>query len=165
MDNKKKNLVLTVVAIAFPISVFIWTYTSGGNFQKTMRAVFAASFISTSLITWRSARERGLSNAQFYLENAGGPEKLTKQAKRSRIIGRIFLAMPVLAFFFGLIIKSSIVWATTYGVFFSMFSLPLGLLMIWWSNKCFRIVSQEDHSTKDICLSDEEMKMKDNQWF
>lgn len=87
-------------------------------------------------IRWRNAKSRGLSPAQFALENGASAQKLRATGKQMRWLGRIMFVFPFVLGV-GLAIKpkspGSLI-AAEFAAFFVIFG-ALGLLFMWVARK------------------------------
>jgi hypothetical protein len=141
-NNSKDKLLFMSSALILILVAAITYKSSNGDISQTSRAAFAVSILMSIALKWRSAKARGLSTDQFYLEEAGSPEKLILKAKWSQILGYICLIIPAMAFIYGLCV-STILDAFTYFVFFCLSSVPFGALLLWSAANSIRIASKE----------------------
>jgi hypothetical protein len=88
------------------------------------------------VIRWRNAKARGLSPAQFALENGASAHKLRSAGKQMRWLGRILFVFPfVLGVGLAIHPKSpSSVLATEFATLVVIFGV-LGLLSLWVARK------------------------------
>ena len=141
-----RGLINWVGAVCVALA-FVWAYKiSHGNSLQSFSLAVKVILAFVAVNVWLKLREEkkasGLSNDQFMLKKAGGPEELLKQAKKTRVIAFVLAAMPL-----GVVVLTagkSLVAGLVVGGLLGVIFIPCAAYLFWIARKTVRVAEQAD---------------------
>lgn len=138
------------LGITFALLSFIWAYkTTNGNipqsFELAAKALFFFVVVEIGLKLKAERKASGLTDDQFILIKAGGPDNLLQKANKIRKLAYGFIVAPFL---------STVVFAVVFGSDMTLSSIlsfcgllciiffPFAALLFWITRRPIRVAKQ-----------------------